>query len=983
MSESTSLDHLLDLWEALQAEQPDLDADAFIAGQASELPAAQRELLRKKILAIQSIDNMLLDSRSRTSSSSSLPASSLLKPQQQPVPGYILQTRLGSGGFGQVWKAIGPGGFEVALKFVPRGGAAYSAESRALDLIRRIKHPNLLKVYGSWIEADWLVIASELADYSLFDRLQDAISTGESGIPKGELLRYMQQAAEAIDFLNQVEIPELDVSGVQHRDIKPQNLLLTGDQVKLADLGISRPVSTKSVSHTGQLSIHYAAPEFFDGKTSRHSDQYGLAVTYVQLRTGHLPYRGNELEVFKGHVKGTPQLEGLLPSEKQVVQRALAKRPSDRWPSCKAFVDALVSPPRVSWWQAISQQLNFSPATRWVLAAVGLCLLGLLTWLLPPAFRINQNATGQQSGSPVTTTSTGKQSVYGTSSPHVQHWPAIETSSFSIGGEDLTQDFRVLRGLRIWQTGFGREDRLTALAGIQGIYATSSGPQLGVVQGFERTPALELLAEPGYIIGRIEARRCHGGRLGGLLIELVRVDGNRCDPSDCYSVEVQVLEQVQSTTVTGNLENPAIGFQLSRTDHELGDFGLVQGFSAKLPEVTKWIADNSAFEPLFSPAFAEARFTNRQFQSVSLVTCSSSQDETLALLQAETASTVKPQTAQETEAAPVGDMPASPDGQSNEKVFTNSLGMRFHAIPAGVVRASYPEQAHEAVTNEPNIKDLRKIYPAPAGLDGRGGSTAFLTKYWSPEPLVDEPVAYLVNQQAFFCAETEVTRGQFEQYIKARKQANPDKTLGFTRAERFLELGGIGYSAETGRFGYGTAFNWGNPGYRQDDTHPVVGVSWTDAAEFCDWLSAKEGKTYRLPTADELEYCRLLAATAELSKAGEVLPAIPTGNNKSVTVPASFQEQSSPVITTSAEAEPANAIGLRGLQTNAAEWCADRGITPDTRTFIATNRILNVAQVNQDKSAASKAMPRFHAHQHFAGPDTGLRIVLIPAAVSD
>jgi formylglycine-generating enzyme required for sulfatase activity len=602
--------------------------------------------------------------------------------------------------------------------------------------------------------------------------------------------------------------------------------------------------------------------------------------------------------------------------------------------------------------------------------------------LLPP-FRIDQNASGQQNGNPVAINNASNRSVYGTSSPQAQHWPAIETSSFSIGGEDLSQDFRVLRGLRIWQTGFGREDRLTALAGIQGIYATPSGPQLGVMQGFERTPALELLAEPGYIIGRIEARRCHGGRLGGLLIELVRVNSNRCDPSDCYSVEVQVLEQIQFTTVTGNLENPAVGFQLSRTDHELGDFGLVQGYSAKLPEVTKWIADNSAFETLFSPAFAEARFTNRQFQSVSLVTLSSSLNETLPLLQAETASTVKPQTAQDADAAPVGDISASPDHQSKEPAFTNSLGMRFHAIPAGVVRASYPEQVQEAVTTEPNATDLRKIYPAPAGLDGRGGSTAFLTEYWSPEPLNDEPGAYLVNRKAFCCAETEVTRGQFGEYIKARKQASPDNTLGFTRAERFLELGGIGYSAETGSYRYSPAFNWDNPGYRQDDTHPVVGLSWTDATEFCDWLSTKEGKTYRLPTADELEYCRLLGATAELSKAGKDLPAIPTGSNKSVTVTASFQEPSSPFITTPAEAGPANALGLHGLQTNTAEWCADRGVTVDTRTFIATNRILNASPVNESKSAACKAMQRVHAHQHFAGPNTGFRIVLIPAAVSD
>jgi len=948
MADTTNLDNLLDLWESLSAEQPNLDVEEFLTAHCGGLSPERQDSLRRKINAICSVDHLLFDSRSQTSSTSQLPGANSLRAQEEPVPGYILQARLGSGGFGQVWKAIGPGGFEVALKFVPRGGSAFSAESRALDLIRKIKHPHLLKVYGSWIETDWLVIASELADYSLFDRLQDAISSGEPGVPQDELLRYMRKAAEAIDFLNQVEIPELDVSGVQHRDIKPQNLLLTGDQVKLADLGISRPVSTQTVSHTGQLSIHYAAPEFFDGKTSRHSDQYGLAVTYVQLRTGHLPFRGNELEIFKGHVKGTPLLEGLTPGERFVVQRAMAKRPADRWPSCKAFVEALASPPKMSWWQALSEQLAFSPALRWVLGAASVCLLGAALWLLPNALRNREAAaeTGKAgNGSNEVGESTslvGNRSVYGTSSPLAARWPAIEASSFSISGEDLGQEFRVLRGLRLWQTGFGREDRLTAMAGVQGIYASESGPQLGFVLGFERTPTLEILAEPGYIIGRIEARRAHGGRLGGMLIEFVRVEGRKLKPVDSYRVEVQLLEQVQTKTLTGGFERPVVGFQISRTDYELGDFGLVEGFLEQLPAVEKWIAENASFELLFSPEFKHCRLVGRTLISDSAVSRLSTLKEGVPLLQS----------------GKDGRFANSPAIAATElsradQAVENSIGMRFRLIGTGAIKIGSPSVAQDRVEAERPDTELTALYPVAQQFDGHNSTASPLNDRWFPRPVPVEPAAYLVSRRAFYCSETEVTRGQFREYIQARAAANPGKSLGFTRAERFRELGGIGYSIETGQFRYGAGFNWSEPGFRQTDDHPVVGVSWTDAVDFCEWLSSREGRSYRLPTLAELEFCREL----DSASASE----IPLSDATRFTV--------------AVDQEPANSLGLRGLRSNVSEWCGDGGVWVSPQDLVVTNKVLSGSSYLRPGKAAAKT-PDLHAHQNFSAPDIGFRLVL-------
>ncbi|MCI0456207.1 MAG: protein kinase, partial [Gemmataceae bacterium] len=151
----------------------------------------------------------------------------------EPVAGYRLVRPLGKGGFGEVWEAVGPGGFPVALKFVRLAGKVAAVEMRSLELMKRLRHPNLLAQHGAWRSGDWLILAMELADRTLLDRLRQAIDVqGLPGIPLPELLHHMRGAAEGIDYLNR--------QGVQHRDIKPQNLLLVGGGVKVADFGLAK-----------------------------------------------------------------------------------------------------------------------------------------------------------------------------------------------------------------------------------------------------------------------------------------------------------------------------------------------------------------------------------------------------------------------------------------------------------------------------------------------------------------------------------------------------------------------------------------------------------------------------------------------------------------------------------------------------------------------------------------------------------------------
>src|SRR5262249_60786143 len=82
----------------------------------------------------------------------------------EPVPGYLLVRRLGEGGFGEVWEATGPGGFRVAFKFVALRGPAGRAELRSLEVIKNLRHPNLLTIFGTWVNDGCLIIGMELAD---------------------------------------------------------------------------------------------------------------------------------------------------------------------------------------------------------------------------------------------------------------------------------------------------------------------------------------------------------------------------------------------------------------------------------------------------------------------------------------------------------------------------------------------------------------------------------------------------------------------------------------------------------------------------------------------------------------------------------------------------------------------------------------------------------------------------------------------------
>ncbi len=211
------------------------------------------------------------------------------EPNGCPVPDYYLIERLGSGGSGEVWHARGPGGVDVALKFLRLEGYAGAAAERAVELMKGVRHPQLVAMSGVWRRGDLLILALELGERTLADYLAEWQQRGSAGIPGPELLEYLRDAARGIDALN--------AQGIQHRDVKPKNLLLVGGGVKVGDFGLAKFLERLDATNTGMLSAAYAAPETFHGRTTAFSDQYSLAVSYVQLLTARLPFEGSPAQM--------------------------------------------------------------------------------------------------------------------------------------------------------------------------------------------------------------------------------------------------------------------------------------------------------------------------------------------------------------------------------------------------------------------------------------------------------------------------------------------------------------------------------------------------------------------------------------------------------------------------------------------------------------------------------------------------------------
>ncbi|HEX4591313.1 MAG TPA: protein kinase, partial [Gemmataceae bacterium] len=202
----------------------------------------------------------------------------LREPDAEPIAGYRLIEPLGAGGFGEVWKCRAPGGLLKAIKFVYGNldsedidAVRAEQEDKALKRVLDVRHPFVLSNERIDKSDDGeLMIVMELADRSLHDLFVEWQGKELPGIPRVDLLRYLADAADGLDFM-------IEKHNLQHLDVKPRNLFLVSDRVKVADFGLVKSLERSSSSGImGGVTPIYAAPETFKGRISRNSDQYSL-----------------------------------------------------------------------------------------------------------------------------------------------------------------------------------------------------------------------------------------------------------------------------------------------------------------------------------------------------------------------------------------------------------------------------------------------------------------------------------------------------------------------------------------------------------------------------------------------------------------------------------------------------------------------------------------------------------------------------------
>ena len=243
-------------------------------------------------------------------------------------------------------------------------------------------------------------------------------------------------------------------------------------------------------------------------------------------------------------------------------------------------------------------------------------------------------------------------------------------------------------------------------------------------------------------------------------------------------------------------------------------------------------------------------------------------------------------------------------------------------------QATEPEsREHPEITNSIGMK----LVPIPAGEFMMGGAEpaeqlvkAFAAYHRKPDFFKDEYPRHRVRiTKPFYLGKYEVTVGQFRRFVDA---------AGYkTEAERD-GAGGWGYNPTTGKCeGRNPKYNWRNPGFKQTDDHPVLNVTWNDAVAFCQWLSRKEGKTYRLPTEAEWEYAARAGTETRYSNGDDPAALAKVGNVNDAKGRTTFphvQEldippSGHPRFTVPVGQFPPNRFGLCDMHGNVWEWCSD------------------------------------------------------------
>jgi TolB-like protein len=257
---------------------------------------------------------------------------------------YRIEHTLGRGGMATVFLAEDlKHGRRVAIKVLdPEVAAAIGAERFLGEIatVARLTHPHILPLHDSGV-ADGLLyyVMPYVEGESLRDRL-----AREKQLPLEDALRIAREVADALDYAHR--------RGIVHRDIKPENILLDEQHATVADFGVARAIAAvgdEKLTRTGATigTPSYMSPEqVAGGSVDARTDVYALGCVLYEMLAGQAPFTGPTAEsiAFQHLNAAPPRVTLLRPSVpgqvEQVITKALAKTPADRFATGVEFVDA-------------------------------------------------------------------------------------------------------------------------------------------------------------------------------------------------------------------------------------------------------------------------------------------------------------------------------------------------------------------------------------------------------------------------------------------------------------------------------------------------------------------------------------------------------------------------------------------------------------------------------------------------------------------
>jgi serine/threonine-protein kinase len=263
---------------------------------------------------------------------------------------YTVERELGRGGMATVYLAQDlKHRRPVAIKLLrPELAAALGADRflREIEIAARLQHPHILPLYDSGTaEAQLFYVMPYVDGESLRDRLRR-----DKQLSLDDALRITAEAASALAYAH--------AHGIVHRDVKPENILLSAGTAVVADFGIARAISaaadSEQLTQTGMVvgTPAYMSPEqgAAGSEIDGRSDQYSLACVLYEMLVGQPPFTGpNSQAIIARHsfdsVSPPSIVRNTVPDTvERALLRALEKVPADRYPTMVLFVEAMTAP---------------------------------------------------------------------------------------------------------------------------------------------------------------------------------------------------------------------------------------------------------------------------------------------------------------------------------------------------------------------------------------------------------------------------------------------------------------------------------------------------------------------------------------------------------------------------------------------------------------------------------------------------------------